>query len=54
LQQLLKAQQLFLHITGEGKREVLARALAADDATALPIARVANAAGLALSLYWAA
>lgn len=47
---LHRAQRHFLHITGDNKREVLARALPGDDARELPI-RAFLACPLAI--YWA-
>jgi 6-phosphogluconolactonase len=48
---LLRAQHVFLHLTGGSKKDVLAKALAGDDELAMPIRAVLNHANV--ELMWA-
>ena len=48
---LLNSNQIFLHLTGESKKEVLNTALSGDDALAMPIRAVINNADV--ELLWA-
>lgn len=52
LSRLLDSRRLILHITGEGKREVLSRAQREGDPQALPVAALLEAA-TELEVYWA-
>lgn len=51
LPKLVAATRLFLHIEGERKRDVLEKALAGDDALAMPIRAVLQSPAK-LHLYW--
>ncbi len=48
---ILGARRLALHIEGEGKRDVLARALSDDDATEMPVRAVLGRAP-AMPVFW--
>ncbi|WJG11092.1 6-phosphogluconolactonase [Aliiglaciecola sp. LCG003] len=52
LKSILASENIFLHLTGEGKKRVLDQAMASDDALEMPIRAVLNNASVAL--YWAA
>lgn len=48
---LLNSKHVFLHLTGDSKKEVLAKALADDDELAMPIRAVLN--NIRVELMWA-
>jgi len=48
---LIAADALFLHIEGAGKRDVLDKAIAGDDAAEMPVRAVLHS-GRALQVYW--
>lgn len=48
---LIQGKQIYLHLTGEGKKQVLDEALSGDDELAMPIRAVINNA--AVELMWA-
>jgi 6-phosphogluconolactonase len=48
---LLRSQHVFLHLTGNSKKDVLAKALAGDDEFAMPIRAVLKHANV--ELMWA-
>ena len=50
---LLRSRHLYLHITGEGKRDVLERALAGEDAMELPIRSVFHREHSHLEIFYA-
>jgi len=49
---LLASKEIFIHIVGREKKEVLARALSGKDAYELPIRLVLNQSKVPVTIFW--
>ena len=49
---LLASKEIFIHIVGREKKEVLARALSGKDAHELPIRLVLNQSKVPVTIFW--